>query len=138
MTRISIAALVILGAALVGGARAEIPQGPVTLKSRVTVNDDVVRLGDIFTNLAGKAKIAVAYAPRPGRRTILDVVWLAQLARAYGLPWRARSRFDRVTIERASRQIHRQRIAEQIKTALRARGVEGDYRIRFDNRALAV
>lgn len=113
-------------------------QGPVTLASMVVVNDDVIRLGDIFTNIGAKATIAVAYAPQPGRRTVLDVVWLAQVARVHRLPWRPKSRFVRTTVERASRVIGRERVVEEIKTALRDKNIEGEFGVRFDNRSRVV
>ena len=78
------------GHAAAKAARATRPSlGPIVLQSQVMVEDRVVVLRDLFTNLpAEKAEIPVAYAPDPGRRAVFDARWLYRVARAHGVSWR--------------------------------------------------
>lgn len=100
-------------------------QGPeltsfVSLSSRVTVDDNVVRLGDIFQGAGTFADTVVAYAPRPGARATFDSRWLTRVAVAYKLDWRPASRMDRVVIERSSRVVGR----EDLENLLQARMID--------------
>ena len=128
-----LALLVLAGTASAG----ELKQ-PATLVPSVTVDGDVVRLGDIFHNIGKKADIAVAYAPRHGSRMVFDATWLAQAARVYRLRWRSGSRFDRVVVERASQTIDRTLIEAAVLDALADRGHEGELRVEMDNRTLSL
>lgn len=78
------------------------PVDVVALKPNVTVNGDMVRLGDIFIGAGQYAERSVAYAPRPGGRAVFDANWLARIAAGFKLDWRPASRSDRVIVERAS------------------------------------
>ncbi len=124
--------------ALAGAASAEELRQAVRLVPSVTVNGDVVRLGDIFHNIGKKADIAVAYAPRHGSRAVFDATWLSQAARVYRLRWRSGSRFDRVVVERASQTIDKTLIKAAVLDALADRGQEGELRIELDNRSLSL
>ena len=62
----------------------------------------------------------------------LDAHWLYALARGHALPWRPRSNFDSVVVERASRVIERERIEELLLDALAERGLGGELALRFD------
>ena len=44
----------------------------LTLKESVTVNDDVVRLGDLFEQPISMSDAPVAQAPLPGQTIVLD------------------------------------------------------------------
>jgi flagella basal body P-ring formation protein FlgA len=136
IARISAAALVLL--ALAGTASAVELKRSATLVPSVTVDSDVVRLGDIFQDIGEKADIAVAYAPRHGSRTVFDAVWLSQAARVYKLRWRSGSRFDRVVIVRASQSIDKELIETAVLDALADRGVAGKLRVELDNRSIAL
>lgn len=134
--RHSIAGLILLVVA--GTASAEELKRAATLVPSVTVNSDVVRLGDIFHDIGEQAKIAVAYAPRHGSRIVFDATWLSQAARVYKLRWRSGSRFDRVVVERASQTIDKTLIETAVLDALVDRGQEGKLRIELDNRSVSL
>ncbi|MBX6322125.1 MAG: flagellar basal body P-ring formation protein FlgA [Rhodospirillaceae bacterium] len=106
-------ALAGLAAAALGHAAAADAAG-VVLRSAVTVNADVIRLGDLFEGKVESAYVPVARAPAPGRSIVLDARWLAMAARAFKLDWRPSSRFDQAVVTRASKQIG----AEAVKNAV--------------------
>ncbi len=105
---------------------------PATLITNVNVASDNVLLGDIFRGAGAAADRVVARAPQPGRRLVLDVAWLVDVARAYRVRWRPRSRFDRVIIMRDSQIIDAASIIAEIKVALKDRGVDDNMRIQFE------
>ncbi len=77
--------------------------GRVDLIASVQVEDDLVRLGDLFAGLTPKkAETPVAHAPEPGESVQLDARWLARLAQAYAVDWQPKSRFDSARLTRAA------------------------------------
>lgn len=81
-------------------APAQLSSSPQPRNDTVVVNRPYIRLGDLFPGLGDKAGVTIAYAPPPGGRAVYDVNALAAVARANDVKWRARTWFDRVTIER--------------------------------------
>jgi flagella basal body P-ring formation protein FlgA len=94
------------------------------LRTITTVEDNVVRLGDLFDDLPSGADIAVAYAPAPGRRLTFDAATLMQLANTYRIAWRPQSRFDRVIVERAGRVVQKSEILSRLSEALQGEGMK--------------
>ena len=77
--------------------------GQVDLIASIEVQDDLVRLGDLFEGLAPtQAETPVARAPEPGMSVELDARWLGRLAQAYAVDWQPASRFDRARLTRAA------------------------------------
>ena len=127
MKHLTAALLVVLLA--VGSAQASI----VSHNPKVTVIDDVIRLGDLFSNAGDKADIVVGHAPQFGRRAIFDANWLYEVARAHKLGWRPRSRFDRVIVKRASQTIGAQAIEGELVAALAGYGLGDGAELELDN-----
>lgn len=127
-------ALVTLSGPLSGvpAGAAETPLA-MMLNNRVVVEDRLVRLGDLFSGLGEAAATPVARAPEPGNRAEVDARWLAAVAKAYGLPWRPSSQFDRAVIERASLIIDGARIEESVRDALRDQGLDPKMSLVLDN-----
>ena len=123
--------------ALILGAGAALA-APVELRPHAMVRDPVVRLGDLFHVGDEKAGLAIGYAPAIGHRKVYDAARLVELARAYQLDWRPRSRFDRVVVERESRAVESDVILAALRRALAARGVAGDHEIVLDQRRLVL
>ncbi len=132
--RQSIAALA-LGLALAAPAAADqgMASGPVRLKPSVVVEDSVLRLGDLFDGLGELAETAVARAPAPGSRVELNARWLAALADGYGVAWQPDSALEGTVVARASQTIDGPRIEIELRRALAARGLAGDFAIVLDN-----
>ncbi len=118
------------------------PSAPVLLKSHAIVDDTVVRLSDLFEGLDSPGQslgqTRIARAPEPGQSVEVKARWLQAVARAYALPWRPASRFDKVTVERASQVIEGKRIEAAAIDALADRGISGNLSIVFDNPAIAI
>ncbi|HEX2114008.1 MAG TPA: flagellar basal body P-ring formation chaperone FlgA [Alphaproteobacteria bacterium] len=105
-----------------------------TLRALTTVEDGLVRLGDLFDDLGTGADIAVAHAPAPGRRLTFDAAALMQIAQTYRISWRPQSRFDRVIVERAGRLIQKTEISARLAEALQAEGVRRDVEVELFGR----
>ena len=127
-------ALMLAAAVMAGAATAD----AAALRPQVTIDDSVIRLGDIFEDVGTGADIAIANAPAPGRRMTFDVATLAEIARAYRIGWRPQSRFDRVVVERAGRIVHKAEIVARLAEALRAEGMRGESEIELSTRHLEV
>lgn len=104
------------------------------LRNNVIVENDTVKLGDIFDDAGFYADRTVVNAPAPGKRLTLDVNFLAEAARLYRVDWRPTSRFDRVIVERAGKTIGTQEIIQRLRTDLAAEGMAKDAHIELANR----
>ena len=119
---------------LVAGASAT----AATLRPSIEVEAEVVRIGDIWEGAGQRADVAIARAPQPGRRMVLDSRWLTEVAHAYGVAWRPMSRYDRTVVERASQIIDRERIVARIAAALNDHGIPADADIQLANGDLRI
>jgi flagella basal body P-ring formation protein FlgA len=110
------------------------------LRDSVIVDEDLIRLGDLFDGIGEKADVAVAPAPRLGRRGIYDAAWLLSVARTHDLSWKPQSRFDRIIVERASLTIGAREIETALKAALAGafakQGPAKKIQVELDNRNL--
>src|SRR5882757_2869918 len=77
------------------------------LKQQITVERDMVRLGDLFDALPTGADPSadVVRAPAPGQRHTLDATALMGIANSQRIGWKPSGRFDRVVVERAGQVI---------------------------------
>lgn len=133
MTRLAVLlAAALLAAAPAGAGPAD---APATLNTDVTVETEFVRLGDLFAGLPSDvAEKPVAYAPELGRSAVLDAAWLGKIARRNGVEWRPSSRFQRVTVARASDVIPHEMVEDAIGEALRDAEPDRLMAVRFDSR----
>jgi flagella basal body P-ring formation protein FlgA len=105
----------------------------LTLKENVTVNDDVVRLGDLFEQPLSMGDSPVAQAPLPGQTIVLDNRFLRSLIRAYSLDWAPASKYQRILVARAAQKIDPNQVNQQVKDALRDYlGTDKEVEIAFD------
>lgn len=113
--------------------------GRVDLIASVQVEDDLVRLGDLFAGLAPEqAKTPVAHAPGPGESVQLDARWLARLAKAYAVDWRPTSRFDSARLTRAAFLVDRTWLHQALLDTPQVGGRTGgrDFHLRLDTQVL--
>jgi flagella basal body P-ring formation protein FlgA len=94
---------------------AEGPAMPVTLHPYVQIEDEYIRLGDIFDPVTRYADRIVARAPDPGGEMTLPAVWLWKAAKTFGVDWKPTSAAETVTVVRPSTMV----TAEQVETLLR-------------------
>jgi flagella basal body P-ring formation protein FlgA len=108
-------------------------QAGLTLKESVMIDDDVVRLGDLFEQPLSMGDAPVAQAPRPGQTIVLDNRFLRSLIRAYSLDWAPASKYQRVLVARRSQKIDPGQVNQQVKDALRDYlGTDKEIEIAFD------
>ncbi|MGD1876913.1 MAG: flagellar basal body P-ring formation chaperone FlgA [Kiloniellaceae bacterium] len=107
----------------------------VTLRISAVVEDDVVRLGDLFDGIGdpGLAATPVARAPEPGVSIEVGARWLLAVAKAHALPWQPRSRYERINLQRSSRDISAEEVETALRQALAEQGVDGEVQLSFDN-----
>src|SRR6202022_1165205 len=84
------------------------------LRPAVTVERDVVLLGDLFSDAGAHAADPVAPAPPPGARTVFDAAWLAPAPREHQLAWQPATSVDRASVERATRIVRSDQIAQRL------------------------
>jgi len=114
------------------------PAQPVVLRQAIVVDDNFIRLGDLFAGVTQNAETAVAYAPAPGRRAVFDARWLYRVAQAYGLNWRPMTLDDQAVISRASTIIGREEIEQHILSVLVAKGVGPNAQVELSNRMFRI
>ena len=108
-------------------------QNGLTLKENVMVNDDVVRLGDLFNEPLSMGDSPVAQAPRPGQTIVLDNRFLRSLIRAYQLDWAPTNKYQRVLVGRQAQRIDPAQVTLQVKDALREYlGTDKEVDLAFD------
>jgi flagella basal body P-ring formation protein FlgA len=95
--------------------------GTLTLRDRIMVDADVVRLGDLFEEPLSDGDIAVAQAPKAGQTMTLDARFLQQVARAYRLDWKPRSKYQKVVIGRMSQRVTAPMVRDAIAVAVQER-----------------
>lgn len=119
------------------------PAPELSLRRQVTVDQNSIRLGDLFdgpvSGVPGvSADTVVAYAPQPGRRAIFDADWLSRMAYRYRLNWRPATRLDRAIVQRTSTIVSGDTIAFALTDALAQRGYGEDYEVSLSNRNLLI
>jgi len=104
----------------------------LTLRDRIMVDDDVVRLGDLFQESLSDGDIAVAQAPKAGQTLTLDARFLQQVARAYRLSWKP-AKYQKVTIGRMSQRVTAPMVRDAIAVAVQERmGSSSDLDVALD------
>ena len=86
----------------------------LTLRERIMVDDEVVRLGDLFQEQISDGDVAIAQAPKPGQTLALEARFLQQVARAYRLDWKPSSKYQKVMVGRMSQRV----TADMVRVAL--------------------
>lgn len=112
------------------------PARAVALRPAVTIDSEVVRLGDIFMDAGKNADRVVAAAPAPGRTDVYTAFRLRAIAEDAGLKWTPASRYDKVSVERTGRAIPTTEIESALHKALVAAGAPRDWKIALARRDL--
>src|SRR3546814_20789662 len=91
------------------GAGPAAAEGLVTLRDAAVVEDEVVRLSDLFDGIGDPALAGtpVAQAPEPGVSVDVGARWLYAVAQAHALEWEPRSRYERPALRRTSHDVTR-------------------------------
>jgi flagella basal body P-ring formation protein FlgA len=134
MTRMisPLAPALLIGSLLVGLLATSAAAAP-TLRNTVVVTGPSIRLGDLFSDAGPRAAIEIAPAPALGGRTVLDAAWLAATAQEQNLDWQPKSRYEQVTVERASQSVPTEAIVAELKQELGSRLPGGQSELTLDN-----
>jgi flagella basal body P-ring formation protein FlgA len=90
--------------------------------ANVTVEDTLVRLGDVFAGLDSKtAGVAAAYAPQAGKRLVLDAQWLSRAARRHNIAWQPAGPSEHVVVQRRSFVVTRGDVEARVRATLAER-----------------
>ncbi|WP_119168026.1 flagellar basal body P-ring formation chaperone FlgA [Algihabitans albus] len=107
---------------------------PIALKPQVTVDSDLVHLGDLFHGEISKADVPIARAPAPGEQIELQAQWLWSVARAYGVAWHPRSTLETVTLTRDSYLLDAARLEDILLEGLARHGMDqASLAVQLDN-----
>jgi len=107
----------------------------VSLNNHITIQDGVIRLGEVFEGTGEYAERVIAYAPRPGSRAVFDARWLKRVAGAFKLNWRPSSSAQRIVVERDSLVITKTEIETLLFERLVAEGGDASSRVALANRS---
>lgn len=114
------------------------PASGETLLPVVTVTGPVIHVGDIFAGAGAHAAETIAPAPPAGTRITYGSDWLAAVASEHALAWTPGSPLDQVTIERASRVIESDAIAQQVMSEIAAHDPVENADLELDNPGLSL
>jgi len=99
------------------------------LRPAITVDTDVVRLGDLFADVGEKQDAIVAAAPPPGEKAVFNAIRLQSIARRAGLSWQPQSRHESAVVRRTGRLISADDVRKLIQASLDKSGVPAGYQI---------
>jgi len=105
----------------------------LTLRSNISVVDDVVTLGDLFEHAGAVANKAVFRSPRLGQKGILNSRRIALVARENGLNWLNRNYRQKIVIHRAANTITLDEISSRI-----GEKIKDNYPLRVSNSQLEI
>jgi flagellar basal body P-ring formation protein FlgA len=131
MIRRLIIVAALLAATLPGAAFAD-----TMLQPNVTVTGDTVHIGDLFSDAGAHAGDPVAPAPALGTRVTYNAAWLGAIAREHHLAWQPSSDFDQASVERATRTIDADTVAQRILDAVATDTASSDASVQLDNPGL--
>jgi len=112
----------------------------LTLKSNISITDDIVTLGDLFENAGAAENIAVFRSPALGKKGILKSKSIKLAARKHGLTWANTRYLENIVVTREARIISLNEISDRIGEKLSdtySRGVSNSQlKITLDNKAI--
>jgi len=97
----------------------------VVLRSHSLVEDQVIRVSDIFAGTA-QGDVVVGASPNPGHRFVIEASQLAGIARRFNVDWRPTSGAERSVIERPGRALSREAAIEVVREELLGLGLPAD------------
>lgn len=72
------------------------------IKATASVDDTVITLGDIFTNLNEKQDLVIGNAPEPGKKLLLSARYILKLTREHNVRWRNSAGVTNIVVSRDS------------------------------------
>ncbi|MEN0651614.1 MULTISPECIES: flagellar basal body P-ring formation chaperone FlgA [Hyphobacterium] len=103
---------------------------PVILRDAITVDGDMVTLGDLFGIEGEAADTPITRAPQPGQRGSIDPGYVRDMAARHGYEWANASGVRRISVTRESRMIGMDLVTELVAAELFARTGD-EYEVQF-------
>lgn len=91
----------------------------VSIKPQTYLSDNVVTVGDVFTNAGEHTNHVLAPAPAAGEVMELGLYDLQRIAQAFNLKWVPSNRHESVVLQRAIHEVEKSEIALLIEEALK-------------------
>lgn len=88
------------------------------LKPSAMVDDSVITLGDLFSELTEKQDIVIATAPEPGKKVLVSARHILQLTRTNNVRWRNSAGVTNVIVSRMSTVVSYEDLADDLKAEL--------------------
>jgi len=110
----------------------------VALKNYTEIEDNVIRLGDIFDGVPHSADRILGAAPLPGQDITLNARTLFRVALALDLDWKPKSGTDYVVIRRAGTIVDEQTVLSALENALKDNGAYGHFKINIPGEHIQV
>ncbi len=105
------------------------------IKPQTVVDDGVVTLGDIFTDLKVSQDLVIANAPEPGKKIQISARHILQVTRAHNVRWRNSAGVKNVMVSRMSEVVSFADLKPQLTAELKnLYQSDQDMDIRFYNR----
>lgn len=105
----------------------------VQLRGRLVVAGETITLGDLFADAGQAAEVAVARAPAPGNRVLLNAAGVANLARRNGLVWHTAGART-VAVRRDGRTVPQEEVLAGLRAALAQRIDGTNFELRLTGR----
>ncbi len=122
-----------------GVREAALQELPVALRENSVVDDEYIRLGDLFGGLDDTLDgTPVSRAPALGKDVVLTADWLAKAAKRYGIRWTPENENVRITVTRAAKEVSRDEILEAFRKELLVQGMPKTARIMLDKNRFSV
>ena len=99
------------------------------LKTLVTVEDEIIRLGDVLDGVESAAELEVSAAPPPGKRATLPVRRIYAVTKRQGIAWRPRG-VRSIIVQRLSKIVPHRRLVEVLERE--AMELSGSERVKIE------
>ena len=104
-----------------------------SLRNVAVVKEDVLRVGDIFSQADGKEDVVIGRAPLPGKDMTLNARTLLRIARATNISWTPQSAMDQVIVRREATLVDLNTIHDVLTEALEGKGLGSNLDIIIQN-----
>ncbi len=113
---------------------APVPVMAASVKNSISVQEDMIRLGDLFDGVDDKAATTVlGAAPKPGAEMTLNARTLMRIASAYNVDWAPSSTAEQVVIRRTSHTITTEELQDALHGAIAEKGINGKFQVLLNN-----
>jgi flagellar basal body P-ring formation protein FlgA len=103
------------------------------LRELAVVNDDVIRVNDLFDGVTRNGEAVVGHAPAPGKEIAVNARMLNRVANTYNINWSPRTGNETITVRRDAHIIDTKMIEQSVRDALAEKGLAGSYALTLNS-----